>query len=468
MKNASKKLIPIYKELLGDLDTPVSIYLKLNQKNSFLLESVAGGETVARYSFIGLDPFCIFKHDGINGEIHYDNKIIPISENPIDTLENLITQYEIDEKYDLPSFFGGAVGFFSWETIRYIEKIPLLNKPKKGFPLAHFLFPRVLIAFDHAKRKIILSVFAEEGKEQAATDILNAIEMQIKAPIHLKWLELNEHQNKNPFSNLKSNYEPSDFYRQVEAVKQHIYEGDIFQLVLSQNFKCASEQNPFDVYRKLRLINPSPYMYYFNFPDYQIIGSSPEILVKLTDRKAQLRPIAGTRPRSFLNENAIIAELKADEKEKAEHIMLVDLGRNDLGRVCDYHSIQTSELMNIEKYSHVMHMVTHIEGHLKPDKTAFDLFKATFPAGTVSGAPKIRAIEIIEKLEPCERGPYAGALGYFDFRGNMDLCIIIRTILAKANEFMIQAGAGIVADSIPEIEYQETQNKARAMIEACL
>lgn len=462
------KLTPIYKELLGDLDTPVSIYLKLNEPHSFLLESVTGGEQVARYSFIGCDPFCIFLSEGEENTVIQNQKKTVIHGNPITILESIVSQYELETIEDIPSLFGGAVGYFSWETIRFIEKIQSRNKEKKGFPLAHFLFPSSLIVFDHAKRKIIIAVFTQKGHEAQAQEKLKLLEDKLMQPTPSHYLELHHQKIEDPFSFVKSNYCKEEFLHHVEKVKQHIYEGDIFQLVLSQNFSGPLHQNPFDVYRKLRLINPSPYMFYFDFESYHIIGSSPEILSKLVNGKALVRPIAGTRPRVANDDEKIIAELQSDQKEKAEHIMLVDLGRNDLGRVCDFNTIQTTSLMDIEKYSHVIHMVSHVEGMLKPDCTAFDLFKATFPAGTVSGAPKIRAMDIIEELEPIERGPYAGALGYFDFHGNMDLCIIIRTILAKNRAFSIQAGAGIVADSIAENEFIETQNKARGMIEACL
>ncbi|MFC1616801.1 anthranilate synthase component I [Candidatus Margulisiibacteriota bacterium] len=463
-----KKLIPIYKEILGDFDTPVSLYLKLNQPQSFLLESVTGGEQVARYSFIGLDPFCSFINDGTKNLIEIEGEKFSNLANPIDELQKLVEKYKFENVDHLPCLIGGAIGFFSWETIFHIEDISRKEKTKTSFPLAQFLFPRSLVVFDHVKRKIIIISLAEAGQEEKANTRIERLEKLIKTPLKNTSSDFDLGPLDDPFKNVSSNYQKEDFIKAVKKVKNHIYEGDIFQLVLSQNFTCKSQKLPFDVYRKLRYINPSPYMFYFNLDDYQLIGSSPEILVRSDDNIAQVRPIAGTRPRRDKNEEKLIEELKNDEKEKAEHIMLLDLGRNDLGRVCEYDTVKTTALMEIEKYSHVLHMSSNVTGKLAKGKTAFDLFKATFPAGTVSGAPKIKAIEIIEGLEPAERGPYAGALGYFDFRGNMDLCIIIRTILAKNKVYSVQAGAGIVADSVPEKEFEETKNKAKGMIEACL
>ncbi|MGE4170167.1 MAG: anthranilate synthase component I [Candidatus Margulisiibacteriota bacterium] len=467
--NAQKQvLVPIIKELVGDLDTPVSLYLKLNRAQSFLLESVTGGENVARYSFIGVNPFCTFTAQNDTNTIDDETGTRTVAGNPLDILENLIAHYHMDDAPHLPPFLGGAVGYFSWETIRHIEAIALKNKPSiDGIPEIRFFFPKGLVVFDHVKRKIILVALAKPGEEKAAQSLLEELETAIQKPLSASLLSLQKPDNF--FDKTTSSLSQPDFEAMIEAGKRHIFEGDVFQLVLSQRFETTSAKKPFDIYRTLRTINPSPYMYYIDDTDYQIIGSSPEILVKVEHNQATVRPIAGTRPRPPKDqEDAVIAELKADEKEVAEHIMLVDLGRNDLGRVCDYNSVKTAELMTIERYSHVFHMVTNVTGTLQQGKTAMDVFKATFPAGTVSGAPKIRAIEIIDALEPTGRKLYAGALGYFDFRGNMDLCIIIRTILAKNNHLYVQAGAGIVADSNPATEFVESQNKAKGMIEACL
>lgn len=388
-------LTPICRDVLGDLNTPVSAFLRLNQRNSFLLESVIGGENVARYSFIGFDPYYVFKSDGKTTD-------------PIQELEAQLGTYKIKDTTAFPGFMGGAVGYFSWESIGHIEKISFATKRGTAFPMAHFLFPKQLMIFDHAQRKITLVVLAKTGEEAEAEGHIEAMKQVLMAPISYEVKDIETDTLDDVLDGVASNYDHAAFKRDVDRVKKHIHEGDVFQLVLSQRFTVKSDKTPFDVYRSLRTINPSPYMYFFEFGDYQIIGSSPEILSRLENDTAQVRPLAGTRPRVQDGEAALIAELKADEKEKAEHIMLVDLGRNDLGRVCDYESIQTTDLMAVEKYSHVMHMVSHIEGHMRSDKTAFDLFRATFPAGTLSGAPKVRAIEIIESMEPDQRGPYGG------------------------------------------------------------
>jgi len=465
---------PIYRELIADLDTPASLYLKLEQKDSFLLESISGGEQVARYSFIGFDPICELIHDGSECSISFPGttgtlKLESTANSAIDALEQLMTQFKVDKIPQFDHLVGGAVGFFSWETITEIEDIEKSSGPATPFPQAHFIFPRFTIAFDHAHRKLILIGLAETDDRDALAKVnatLDDIEAKIATPLSQSSLTKLE-KSDDFFDKVSSNFSKDEFTKAVETAKEHIYEGDVFQLVLSQKFKVQSKKSPFDVYRALRSINPSPYMYFMNFADYTIIGSSPELLVSLENNRVMVKPIAGTRKRDDANEEAVINDLQRDEKECAEHIMLVDLGRNDIGRVCDYDSVETSNLMAIEKYSHVVHMVSDVTGDLKKGKTAFDVLKATFPAGTLSGAPKVKAMEIINKLEPEQRGPYGGALGYFDFNGNMDLCIIIRTICAKGDTFYIQAGAGVVADSDPEKEYEETQNKARGVIKAC-
>lgn len=464
------EFIPVYDEILGDLNTPVSAFIKLDATNSFLLESVTGGENVARYSYIGLDPFLVVKHEKGTTIAEQDGGQIDLGPDPIAALESLVGQFSVKDTPSLPPFVGGAVGYFSWEAIGFIEKIKFENPDDGEYPLAHFLFPKSLMVFDHAQRKIMILVLAVPGEEDKARDRIQDLRSTLLQPINEEAFNLGFPKSQDVFGSVKSNTEKHDYMSAVERVKQHIYNGDVFQLVLSQKFHCESHKKPFDVYRLLRSINPSPYMYFFNFPDYNIIGSSPEILSSLQNGTAVVRPIAGTRPMpdTDAEKQVIIQGLLADEKERAEHIMLVDLGRNDLGRVCDYATVEANELMVVEEYSHVMHIVSHVTGRLQPGKNAFDVLRATFPAGTLSGAPKVRAIEIIEELEKSARGPYGGALGYFDFRGNMDLCIIIRTILANKNGFTVQAGAGIVADSDPESEYFECQNKARGMLLACL
>ncbi|MBT5856652.1 anthranilate synthase component I [bacterium] len=460
-------LIPVVKEVLDDINTPVSAYLKLDQPNSFLLESVIGGDSVARYSFIGLDPICTFLAEDDTITVTRGDVVEKLTGNPVDILESMVASFNLKDSDELPPFVGGAVGFFSWEVIGAVESIKFAQKTGVDFPKSQFIFPRSVLVFDHAERKVIVVSLAEPGEEQDAAHRIDEIKNMLMKPMQFPIFDKYDLSDVDVFQGVESNYEKEDFISHVEKVKQNIYEGDVFQLVLSQKFSLKSDSHPFDVYRKLRSINPSPYMYYFNFGDYQIVGSSPEILSRCQNGRATLRPIAGTRLRTGGDETALIEDLKSDEKEKAEHIMLVDLGRNDLGRVCEYNSVETSDLMTVEKYSHVLHMVSNVEGTLKEGCNAFDLFRATFPAGTLSGAPKVRAIEIIESMEPERRGPYGGALGYFDFRGNMDLCIIIRTLMHRDGLFQIQAGAGIVADSDPEKEYQESRNKARGMLAAC-
>jgi anthranilate synthase component 1 len=453
---------------IDDINTPVSAFIKLNATNSFLLESVSGGENVARYSFIGLNPLKTIEVSS-QGKVVIDNQSESDTQDPITLLEEYFNQFNIVAPSDikLPSFAGGPVGFFAWETIQYIEPITFSKKNNTPFPLMHFIIPQVVIVFDHAKRQMMLIAFEEESKKGSGQVILDEIEAKLSTAIAALPLKPIVKEDAI-FKNVHSNYTQDQFESAVKKAQHHIHEGDVFQIVLSQKFSIQSTKKPIDVYRQLRTINPSPYMYFFQFPEYAIIGASPEILTSLSNRKATLRPIAGTRPRTAENEEILIQELLKDPKEIAEHMMLVDLGRNDLGRVCDFNSVHVSELKVIEKYSHVMHIVSTIQGQLSSGKNAFDLFRATFPAGTLSGAPKIRAIQLLEEIEPDTRGPYGGALGYFDFRGNMDLCILIRTILFKNSQYHIQSGAGIVADSIPSTEYQETQNKARGIIQACL
>lgn len=462
------KLYSYARKLSGDLDTPVSLYLKLNQSPSFLLESVSGGESVGRYSIIGLDPLIEYRanEDGtglITGLI--ERQIT----HPVDSLQSVFDELDVDLSASAGfPFAGGAVGFFSWEAMAFMDRIAASDKAPLGFPLAHFIFPGKILVVDHAFQTVTVVVFSQSAQADEANAAIDTIVAQIRRPVPESFWNPVPLFRGDPYEFATSNTPKADYFQKVEETKRHIFEGDIFQLVLSQKFSLPAQSDAFSVYRRLRQLNPSPYMFFINHPDYQIIGSSPEILVKLSNSTATLRPIAGTRLRSDHNESEVIAGLKADEKERAEHIMLVDLGRNDLGRVCEYGSVKTSDIMEIEKYSHVIHMTSHVEGKLAEGHTALDLLKATFPAGTVSGAPKIRAVEIINKLEPEKRGLYAGSLGYIDFRGNMDMCISIRTILAKDGRFTVQAGGGVVADSSPEGEYEESRNKAKGILQACI
>lgn len=439
----------------------MAAYLKLNEAGAFFLESVEKGESVGRYSMIGLDP--LIKVQGYNDYIalHQDETQTIIDGHPLNNLNLFYRNMTHVQQGETP-IKNGFFGYFSWEVIGAIESIEIQRHSNQLF---EFQIPKKLLVFDHAQQAIyitITNVYESDGATEIR-DLLNKIDAPMPSGIHssipkpanIQWDEV------------LSNWTKEDFEDGVEKVKRHIKEGDIFQGVISQKFTVKSRKDSLSVYRALRHINPSPYMFYFNYGDVKIIGSSPEILVKATGGLATVRPIAGTRRRTYENEEALIEDLTNDNKEVSEHIMLVDLGRNDLGRVCKYDSVKISGLMSIEKYSHVIHMVTNVEGKLKENMTPIDLFKATFPAGTVSGAPKIRAIEIINHVEPDPRHIYSGSVGYFNLDGDMDFCIAIRSIIADENGYSVQAGAGVVSDSIPENEYNETKNKAEGVLMAC-
>jgi len=479
-------LIPHRRDLVADLDTPVSVYLQLRQPYSFLLESVTGGEHIARYSIIGFDPLCRLRSYDTETHVfdaHGDKSVV--SAPMLETLQDYYSRFHVDIPESWSFFPGGAVGFFSWETFGRMEPVVFTNdKPGLKLPSAEFIFPSSLIVFDHVKRMMSVVVFAEKEDAAQAEAQISAIITQIRTPKEHTGISVPV--PADPFLTAVPGMSDAAFFEMVKQGQRHIYEGDVFQMVLSQPFFAQSDKDPFDVYRALRLINPSPYMFFFDMNEYQFAGASPEILVRLQNREAVVRPIAGTRPRILGEERAQEISLRQDEKEVAEHIMLVDLGRNDLGRVCD--SVSTSDLMSFEAYSHVIHMVSHVKGRLRDGLTAFDLFRATFPAGTLSGTPKIRAVTLIEKLEPYQRGPYGGALGYIDFRGNMDICIMIRTTASIAAEYratmssgipaeasdkherlyVVHAGAGVVADSEPEYELRECRAKAKGTLSACL
>jgi anthranilate synthase component I len=438
---------------VADLETPVSAYLKIESADSFLLESVEQGENIARYSFIGSRPFLKFT----------------AKKDPYPEMKELLKKYKPVSYERLPPFHGGAVGYFSYDSIRHIENIPDQNKDTLNMPDARFLFTDTLLAFDHVKHKILVisNVLVSKNPKadyRKAKQKINALIEKLKKPLPRKnIIELNK---KPSTKKVKSNLTQNEYMKIVRKAKEYIKAGDIFQVVLSQRFQKKFSGDPFQIYRKLRSVNPSPYMFYLKFGKERIIGSSPEVLVKLENNKVSVRPIAGTKPRgkNKLEDMALERELLGDKKELAEHIMLVDLGRNDLGRVCRPGSVKTTDFQIIERYSHVMHIVSNVEGDLQKNKDSIDVIKATFPAGTVSGAPKVRAMEIIDELENVKRGLYAGCVGYFDFSGNFDTCIAIRTIIAKDNTAYVQAGAGIVADSNPKKEYEDTINKAKAML----
>ena len=416
-------LIPVYREVLADLETPVSCFLKLGDKPySYLLESVEGGERMARYSFIGASYSRVLK--GRKGH------------DPLAELEAVLKPYRKAPVAGLPPFSGGAVGYLGYDTVRYIEKIPDKNKDVYGLPESIFILSDTVLAFDHVQKKIkiICNVYLD-GKQKpeeaykAAERKIEAEIQRLRAPLSRETIQFDGRPAK-PVA-FRSNFSEDAFKKAVLKAKEHIKKGDVFQVVLSQAFSAPVKSKPFHIYRALRSINPSPYMFYLNCEDFQLVGSSPEVHVRCEDGKALLRPIAGTRPRGrdADHDKALEKELLADSKERAEHLMLVDLGRNDLGRVCEFKSVKVPEFMVIERYSHVMHIVSLVEGILKKGKTAFDLLRATFPAGTISGAPKVRAMEVIDALENQKRGFYSGVVGYFSFSGNLDSCITIRTIL---------------------------------------
>jgi len=473
----SKKgnLIPVYRDILTDFETPLSAFAKIDRSDySFLLESVEGGERLARYSILGSDPSLIFSSK--LGKITLTEGKVSSSftskSDPIDELKNILKRYKFVDVKGLPRFSGGLVGFFGYDMVRFIEKIPAKNPDDLNLPDCLFMLTDTLLVFDHVDHKIkVISNVHVDGDPVLAYD--KAVKKIDKIIGHLKGpmpnMDYSVSSKKRPHPDLlKSNLTRRQFETMVKKAKKHIEDGDIIQVVLSQRLKLAIDCHPFQVYRALRSINPSPYMYYLKLNDFFLVGSSPEIMVRCEDGGVEVRPIAGTRARgaSEKEDEILIKDLLADPKEIAEHIMLVDLGRNDIGRVCEFKTIKVSELMTIEKYSHVMHIVSDVSGRLKKDKDSFDLFRATFPAGTVTGAPKVRAMEIIEELESLRRGPYAGSVGYFSFSGNLDTCITIRTVIIKGKTAYIQAGAGIVADSDPEKEFEETLNKAKALLKA--
>ena len=482
LARGAANLIPVTREFAADLETPVSVYLKLMEEPgaSFLLESVEGGEQVGRYSFVGV---------GLHRRVELRGRAIAWSGLPaddlpggdepgdiLDAVRDALARYRPAPVPGLPRLSGGAVGYMGYDVVRFFERLPETAAPGLDLPDAIFLLVDTLVVFDHARHRLVLLANAhvpEGGDVEAAyVDALRRIDRLAEkllrplpaVPIR-RWGAT--HGNGQA---LEANMTRAQHEAMVLRAKEHIAAGDIFQVVLSQRFSRHTSAHPFAVYRALRMLNPSPYMFYFNFAplDLQVIGASPEMHVRLEDGVATVRPIAGTRRRgaNHAEDEALAAELLADPKERAEHVMLVDLGRNDIGRVCEYGTVRVHDLMTIERYSHVMHIVSHVEGRIRPGLDAYDLMRATFPAGTVSGAPKVRAMEIIEELEGQRRGLYAGAVGYFSYDGSMDTCIAIRTMVMQGDRVYVQAGGGIVADSDPAAEYQESVNKASALLVA--
>ncbi|HWP22642.1 MAG TPA: anthranilate synthase component I [Candidatus Binatia bacterium] len=468
-------LIPVYQELLMDLETPLSFFKRLERdRYSFLLESVEGSERWARYSFLGTAPYRVFKARGDQIEIIERGESHQLtSPSPIKVLEELLAGCRPVTVPGVPPFFGGALGYVAYDAVEQFHGIASAKPDPLEVPEIFFLFVQTLVAFDNLKHtiKVIDNVqLGEKTNLRRAYDasvkrIEKVISSLQKKPRGIEPRDLPQASGKQKF---QSNLTEAEFESAVERAKDYITAGDVIQVVLCQRLETESPSEPFEIYRALRFINPSPYMFYLELEDLRVIGSSPETMVRLTGDTIELRPIAGTRRRGATpeEERELEADLLADPKERAEHIMLVDLGRNDVGRVARIGTVEVNELMAIERYSHVIHIVSNVRGRLAPDKTPFDLFVSAFPAGTVSGAPKIRAMQIIAELEPQKRGLYAGAIGYFGYNGNLDTCIVIRTIVMKGRKAYITAGAGIVADSDPRLEYQETLNKARAMLRA--
>ncbi len=467
-------LIPVYREILADMETPVSAFLKMSSgEYSFLLESVQGGEKWARYSFLGVNPSVIFRSKGNTVEIITNQKKEKLTDVafPLDLLRDLMAGYRPVKTDGLPRFFGGAVGYLSYDVVRFFEALPDNTIDDLEIYDSLFVITDTILIFDNLKQtlKVVSNVHLTGDRDlktayQEAIGKVDSIIVRLNEPISTKSMQTSD---KQPL-NITSNLSKEEFEGIVLKAKEHIVAGDIIQVVLSQRFQTEAKIDPFNIYRSLRTINPSPYMFYLKFGDLLMAGSSPEVMVRVEDNQICLRPIAGTRPRSESpdKDRELEKDLLRDPKEIAEHIMLVDLGRNDVGRVAKIGTVHVNELMVTEKYSHVMHMVSNVQGVLDGKRDNFDVLRACLPAGTVSGAPKVRAMEIIEELEPTKRGPYAGAVGYFSFSGNMDFCITIRTVIIKDDTIYIQVGAGIVADSQPDKEWTETVNKAKAMMKA--
>ncbi len=466
-------IIPVFREIIADLDTPLTVFAKVagEENHAFLLESLEGGKKWGRYSFIGFDPILTFESFGERVEIKRGDVVEQRQGDPLELLQEVLESFKVGRDNDfLPRFYGGAVGYLGYDMVRFMEKLPEMNPPQDVFPDSSFMIPRLVLIFDNFRQTLtVVNCVETDGSEDPEAlyrDAQNKIDSIIQRlrtnPLPADIAQSVKAEKKHDF---QPNMTKESFKKIVAQAKEYILAGDIIQVVLSQRFHSKTDLSPLIIYRALRHINPSPYLFYVKLGNSVQIGSSPEILVRLENNMVDVRPIAGTRPRGKTKDEdiALEKELLADPKERAEHLMLVDLGRNDVGRVAEYGTVETHDLLMVEKYSHVMHIVSGVRGKLEKGKDQFDVVRACFPAGTVSGAPKVRAMEIIEELESERRGPYAGAVGYFGFSGNMDFCITIRTFVMSGDDLWVQAGAGIVADSDPEMEYQETLNKSRGL-----
>jgi anthranilate synthase component 1 len=467
-------LVPVAKSISADLLTPVSAFLSVAQDepNAFLLESVEGGEKVGRYTFLGVRPYMVVSSRGNSVQIKRGKRTEPQQGNIFQVLRQIFAKHRAAQVPGLPPFTSGAVGFFSYDMVRQLEKLPSKAKDDLHLPDCVLMFFDLLLAFDHVRHQIQIiaaaDVSAESPKKAYERALRQIGELERRLSAGLPKSALKRRSPQRGRLKVKADTDHKQFLRDVQKVKNYISAGDVFQAVLSQRFQLEPGVAGLEIYRALRMVNPSPYMYYLRTEGMEVLGSSPEMLVKVNDRQLQYRPIAGTRRRGAdeAEDQRLENELRGDEKERAEHIMLVDLGRNDLGRVSEYGSVGVKHLMFVERYSHVMHLVSALEGKLRAGHGPLDAFAACFPAGTLTGAPKVRAMEIIEELEPVRRGIYGGAIFYADFAGNLDSCIAIRTMLMKGKKAYVQAGAGIVADSVPEKEYEECVNKAAAVVRA--
>jgi anthranilate synthase component I len=465
-------LVPVYETYTADLLTPVGAHLRIarDAKYSFLLESVEGGENIGRYTFTGANPNEVFRARGRICTLESKGKSVQFHDSPVEMLRRLTARYRPVRVPGLPPLIAGAIGYFAYDMVRLVEKIPATGLDDMGLDDCIMMFYLGLIAFDHVQHRvwIIRNVFTEgEGSLRSKYDAA-VREVQSTRRTLEKPLPAQGRKRKTGPLRVSSNMTKSQFVSAVHKAKSYIRAGDAFQIVVSQRFSAPTSADPFEIYRALRVLNPSPYLYFLKLDDVSVVGSSPEMLVKVQGRDALYRPLAGTVPRGKNEDEDRVLEAKllADPKERAEHVMLVDLGRNDLGRVCEYGSVKVDRLMFVERYSHVMHLASALSGRLRDGVDCFDALMACFPAGTLSGAPKVRAMEIIDELEPTRRGIYAGAILYLDFSGNLDSCIGLRTLVAKNGRAYIQAGAGLVADSVPVREYEESANKARALIRA--
>ncbi len=469
-------LVPVAKTLSADLLTPVGAFLSIaaRQKYAFLLESVEGGEKIGRYTFLGAQPRMVITARGKELTVRQGSSLERQHGSVVELLRTCLRRHTPASLPELPPFTSGGVGYFAYDMVRQFERLPERAKDDLGLPDCVFTFYDRLLAFDHLRHQLHIIAAADVRSEsprkaydRAFADI-EAIEHQLARGIRAQHVHWSAAEKKKPIK-VHVSTSHDKFVESVRAAKEYIAAGDVFQVVLSQRLDFKPPAEPFQIYRALRTVNPSPYMFFLKLDDLHVVGASPEMLVRVSGRKLEYRPIAGTRKRGAdpAQDEHLAEELRKDEKERAEHVMLVDLGRNDLGRVSEYGTVKVRDLMYVERYSHVMHLVSALEGHLREDLDALDTLAACFPAGTLSGAPKVRAMEIIEELEPVRRGVYGGAVLYADYAGNLDSCIAIRTMVLHRGRAYVQAGAGIVADSDPESEYQECMNKASALLRAC-